>query len=163
MYAIRSHYEILSRQEVLALLEVDARVTIEDRRDGVMLELLYATGLRVSELVSIESAQINFEVGYLSVLGKGGKQRIVPMGELAARALSEYVITSYSIHYTKLYEGGTYYGALSVALRDDVKTFDSRSSDSIALAIHFKAPIIVGRDLLNSAGRVLEKSDAQVL
>ncbi len=83
--------KILSRQEVLALLEVDARVTIEDRRDGVMLELLYATGLRVSELVSIESAQINFEVGYLSVLGKGGKQRIVPMGELAARALSEYL------------------------------------------------------------------------
>lgn len=58
---------------------------------------------------------------------------------------------------------GTYYGALSVALRDEIKTFDSRSSDSIALAIHFKAPIIVGRDLLNSAGRVLEKPDAQVL
>lgn len=58
---------------------------------------------------------------------------------------------------------GTYYGALSVALRDDVKTFDSRSSDSIALAIHFKAPIIVGRDLLNSAGKVLEKPGAQVL
>lgn len=60
-------------------------------------------------------------------------------------------------------KGGTYYGALSVALRDEVKTFDSRSSDSIALAIHFKAPIIVGRDLLNSVGRELEKSEAQVL
>lgn len=60
-------------------------------------------------------------------------------------------------------KGGTFYGALSVALHDEVKTFDSRSSDSIALAIHFKAPIIVGRDLLNSVGRVLEKSDAQVL
>jgi bifunctional DNase/RNase len=60
-------------------------------------------------------------------------------------------------------KGGTYYGALSVNLRDDVKTFDSRSSDSIALAIHFNAPIIVGRDLLNSAGRVLEKSKAENL
>lgn len=60
-------------------------------------------------------------------------------------------------------KGSTYYGALSVALRDDVKTFDSRSSDSIALAIHFNAPIIVPRDLLNSAGRVLEKPEAQVL
>ena len=60
-------------------------------------------------------------------------------------------------------KGGTYYGALSVTLRDEVKTFDSRSSDSIALAIHFNAPIIVGRDLLNSAGRVLEKSKTETL
>jgi hypothetical protein len=54
-------------------------------------------------------------------------------------------------------KGGTYYGALTVAVRGETKVFDSRSSDSIALAIHFKAPIIVGRDLLDSAGRVLEK------
>lgn len=60
-------------------------------------------------------------------------------------------------------KGGTYYGALTVAFRDSVKVFDSRSSDSIALAIHFKAPIIVGRDLLESAGRVLEKSKAEDL
>lgn len=60
-------------------------------------------------------------------------------------------------------KGGTYYGALSVAFRDDVKVFDSRSSDSIALAIHFKAPIIVGRDLLNSAGVVPEKSKGEDL
>jgi uncharacterized protein len=44
-----------------------------------------------------------------------------------------------------------------------VKVFDSRSSDSIALAIHFKAPIIVGRDLLNSSGLVPEKSKAEDL
>ena len=54
-------------------------------------------------------------------------------------------------------QDGTYYGALTVSVQGQVKTFDSRSSDSIALAVHFKAPIIVGRDLLNSAGRVLEK------
>jgi bifunctional DNase/RNase len=60
-------------------------------------------------------------------------------------------------------KGGTYYGALSVSLHNEVKTFDSRSSDSIALAIHFNAPIIVGRDLLNSAGQVLEKSKAETL
>ncbi|HET7439116.1 MAG TPA: bifunctional nuclease family protein [Nitrospira sp.] len=60
-------------------------------------------------------------------------------------------------------KGGTYYGALSVAFRDDVKVFDSRSSDSIALAIHFKAPIIVGRDLLDSAGVVPDKSKAEDL
>ncbi len=48
--------------------------------------------------------------------------------------------------------GGTYYGALSVETKDTTKVFDSRSSDAIALAIHFKAPILVGRDLLDSAG-----------
>jgi bifunctional DNase/RNase len=60
-------------------------------------------------------------------------------------------------------KGGTYYGALTVAVRGDTKVFDSRSSDSIALAIHFKAPIIVGRDLLESAGRLTEKSKAEDL
>jgi uncharacterized protein len=60
-------------------------------------------------------------------------------------------------------KGGTYFGALTVAFRGDVKVFDSRSSDSIALAIHFKAPIFVGRDLLDSAGLVLEKSKAEDL
>jgi uncharacterized protein len=60
-------------------------------------------------------------------------------------------------------KGGTYYGALSVALGGDVKVFDSRSSDSIALAIHFKAPIIVGRDLLEAAGLVQEQSKPQDL
>ena len=58
---------------------------------------------------------------------------------------------------------GTYYGALTVTMQDQVKTFDSRSSDSIALAIHFKAPIIVGRDLLNSAGKVQEERKPDTL
>ena len=58
---------------------------------------------------------------------------------------------------------GTYYGTLTVVLQDQVKTFDSRSSDSIALAVHFKAPILVGRDLLESAGRVLGQSKAEDL
>ncbi len=60
-------------------------------------------------------------------------------------------------------KGGTYYGALTVAVQDQVKTFDSRSSDSIALAVHFKAPIIVGRDLLDSAGGLLGKPKADTL
>ncbi|MBC7838366.1 MAG: bifunctional nuclease family protein [Nitrospiraceae bacterium] len=60
-------------------------------------------------------------------------------------------------------QDGTYYGALTVSVQGQVKTFDSRSSDSIALATHFKAPIIVGRDLLNSAGRLPEKPKADTL
>ncbi|NGZ09041.1 MAG: bifunctional nuclease family protein [Nitrospira sp. LK70] len=54
-------------------------------------------------------------------------------------------------------KGGTYYGALTVTFKDQVKVFDSRSSDSIALAVHFKAPILVGRDLLESVGKTPEK------
>ncbi len=49
-------------------------------------------------------------------------------------------------------KGQTYYGALTVVLRDTTKVFDSRSSDAIALAIHFKAPILVSRELLKSGG-----------
>lgn len=60
-------------------------------------------------------------------------------------------------------KGGTYYGALSVAFRGEEKVFDSRSSDSIALAVHFKAPILVPRDLLESAGKVLPDSKKQEL
>lgn len=81
----------LSQGEVAALLELPAHPAAEDYRDRVMLELLYATGLRVSELVSVETAQVNFEVGYLRVTGKGSKQRIVPMGEPARRLLHTYV------------------------------------------------------------------------
>lgn len=81
----------LSQREVAALLEVPSHRALEDQRDRVMLELLYATGLRVSELVSLQMAQVNFEVGFLRVTGKGSKQRIVPMGELARRLLQQYV------------------------------------------------------------------------
>jgi bifunctional DNase/RNase len=61
-------------------------------------------------------------------------------------------------------KGGTYYGALSVATKETTKVFDSRSSDAIALAIHFKAPILVGRDLLDSAGiSMKEQGGAETL
>jgi bifunctional DNase/RNase len=60
-------------------------------------------------------------------------------------------------------KGGTYYGALTVAFKDQIKVFDSRSSDSIALAVHFNAPILVGRDLLESAGMVPEKKKGEEL
>lgn len=60
--------------------------------------------------------------------------------------------------------GNIYYGALSVAMKDATKVFDSRSSDAIALAIHFKAPILVGRDLLDSAGvSMKEQGGAETL
>ena len=59
-------------------------------------------------------------------------------------------------------KGSIYYGALTVVLKDKSKVFDSRSSDAIALAIHSKAPIIVGRDLLDSVGKTFPDSPGSV-
>lgn len=81
----------LSPHDVTALLDLPAVSTLEDLRDRAMVELLYATGLRVSELVMVEVAQVNFDVGYLRVTGKGSKQRLVPMGEGARQQLRQYV------------------------------------------------------------------------
>lgn len=58
---------------------------------------------------------------------------------------------------------GTFYGALTVTMPGTTKVFDSRSSDSIALAVHFKAPILVGRDLLDSAGKMPQEPKQQTL
>ena len=81
----------LRQQDVIALLELGALPNPEDLRDRAMVELLYATGLRVSELVMTEVAQVNLDVGYLRVTGKGAKQRIVPMGEKARQLLQQYM------------------------------------------------------------------------
>ncbi len=81
----------LSQQDVTALLDLGAVPTLEDLRDRSMLELLYATGLRVSELVMVEMALVNLDVGYLRVTGKGAKQRLVPVGERARQLLQQYV------------------------------------------------------------------------
>ena len=81
----------LSQHDVTALLDLGAVPTPEDLRDRAMVELLYATGLRVSELVMAEVALVNLDVGYLRVTGKGAKQRLVPMGEGARQLLLQYV------------------------------------------------------------------------
>jgi bifunctional DNase/RNase len=59
-------------------------------------------------------------------------------------------------------KGATYYGALSIELGGAAKVFDSRSSDAIALAIHFSAPILVSRELLDQAGTTLESPPGQL-
>lgn len=81
----------LSLDEVDRLLHVAAGNKPEDVRDAAMLELLYATGLRVSELVGLDQRQLNLDVGYVLVSGKGDKQRVVPMGEPARRKLEQYL------------------------------------------------------------------------
>jgi len=81
----------LTHQEMTALLELPARDRAEDQRDRVMLELLYAAGLRVSELVGLSLSQIDENLGCVRVVGKGAKERVVPIGQTAGTMLVEYV------------------------------------------------------------------------
>lgn len=83
----------LSVKEVDELLEQPARLnTPEAARDKAMLELLYATGLRVSELVSLNVDDVDTSAGYVRCLGKGSKERIVPVGHQAMKAVEEYLV-----------------------------------------------------------------------
>jgi integrase/recombinase XerD len=60
-------------------------------RDKAMLELLYATGIRVSELIQLDINHINIDMGYIRCFGKGSKERIVPVGSFARRCVDEYL------------------------------------------------------------------------
>jgi integrase/recombinase XerD len=81
----------LTLDEVERLLAAPGRATPRGLRDTAMLETLYATGLRVSELVKLRLADLNLEAGYLVAFGKGKKQRIVPLGEAAVATLRSYL------------------------------------------------------------------------
>jgi len=80
----------LSPDEVRQLLANQADGVLA-QRDGAMVELVYATGMRVSEAVSLKVNQLNLEAGYLTVLGKGNKERVVPIGTYARQRVIDYV------------------------------------------------------------------------
>ena len=81
----------LSLQEITALLDLPPRPSAEDHRDRAMLEILYASGLRVSELIGVGVSEVDLNAGCLRVTGKGAKERIVPMGQAARSAVIEYM------------------------------------------------------------------------
>jgi integrase/recombinase XerD len=81
----------LSTQEVDDLIGACAGSSNENVRDLAMLELLYATGLRVSELVGLKLREVNLDSGYLMTLGKGNKERLVPIGESACQRVTAYL------------------------------------------------------------------------
>jgi integrase/recombinase XerD len=81
----------LSEADVEALLKAPQPSTPLGLRDRAMLETLYATGLRVSELVSLKTFQVNLDAGVVRVMGKGSKERLVPLGEEAVHWLGEYL------------------------------------------------------------------------
>lgn len=82
---------ILSVEEIESLLAQPDLKTPSGIRDRAMLEVLYATGLRVSELVSLTVEDVNLEEGYLRCLGKGAKERIIPLGSQALKYLALYL------------------------------------------------------------------------
>lgn len=83
--------KFLSLEEVDRLLEQPDTTTPRGLRDKALIEVLYATGLRVSELINLRAGDLHLEEGYLTCIGKGDKQRIVPLGHSAAEWVQRYV------------------------------------------------------------------------
>lgn len=81
----------LSIEEVDRLLNMPDVSMARGLRDRAFIELLYATGLRVSELVGLTAANLNLDGGFLTTMGKGGKERLVPIGDEAAQWLTRYL------------------------------------------------------------------------
>jgi integrase/recombinase XerD len=88
--SVRALPRFLSAEEVEALLAAPDVATPRGLRDRAMIELLYATGLRVSELVGLKPGDVNLEEGLLKTVGKGRKERLVPIGDEAASWVSRF-------------------------------------------------------------------------
>ena len=84
----------LSEADVEALLAAPDEDTPLGLRDGAMLETLYASGLRVTELVTLKMAQVSLDMGVVRVMGKGSKERLVPIGEAATDIIQRYITTA---------------------------------------------------------------------
>lgn len=82
---------VLSIQDVDLLLSQPNTGTVIGLRDKAMLELLYASGMRVSEMLGLDTEHLNLEMGFVRCLGKGSRERVIPIGEVACRYLREYL------------------------------------------------------------------------
>ena len=82
---------VLSEDEVVRLLNQPDITTSEGFRDRTMLEVLYATGMRVSELINLTLERVDLNMKYIIAFGKGSKERIVPLGSVAAEFLQQYL------------------------------------------------------------------------
>lgn len=83
--------KVLNYQDVEKLLEAPDAGTVFGLRDQAMLEVLYATGLRVSELINLKLDDLHLHMGFIQTIGKGNKERIIPLGGTATRALESYL------------------------------------------------------------------------
>ena len=89
--------DVLSVEEISQLLEAPDTGKPLGQRDSAMLELLYAAGLRVSELIHLKVQDVNLEAGFVRVLGKGSKERVVPIGSIAKDKVASYLEKSRKI------------------------------------------------------------------
>ncbi len=87
----RYHPQYLSPEEIATIITSVDEQSRQGKRDRAVLELLYGSGLRISELINLKINDIEFEAGFIRILGKGGKQRLVPLGEYAREALEAYI------------------------------------------------------------------------
>jgi len=86
--------DILSVDEVVKLLDAPDILKSTGARDSAMLELLYAAGLRVSELIQLKLQDVNFDAGFVRVMGKGSKERLVPIGLYAKEKIDNYLTSA---------------------------------------------------------------------
>lgn len=86
--------KVLTEREMEALLAAPDTTTPYGLRDRALLELLYGSGLRVSELSRLDIGDVDYSLGFVQVLGKGGKQRLVPVGSVCLEALGAYLETA---------------------------------------------------------------------
>ena len=93
--------KFLNLSEIDRLLGQPDETTVEGIRDSAMLELIYSTGIRVSELIGINTSDLNLSAGYIMVSGKGSKERLIPIGERSIEKLEKYLLES-----RPLYEKG---------------------------------------------------------
>lgn len=93
---VRYHPDYLSPAEIDQIIKIAAEDTRHGRRNRAMLEMLYGSGLRISELINLKRSNIEFEAGFVRVTGKGSKQRLVPIGGYAKKALDQYLEMSQS-------------------------------------------------------------------
>jgi integrase/recombinase XerD len=83
---------VCSKQQVLELLNAPRADEPFYLRDKAMLELLYATGVRASEIAGLKISDLSLNIGYLRCLGKGSRERVVPIGKVAIAAIKEYLV-----------------------------------------------------------------------
>ena len=83
--------DVLSKEEVETLLDAPKKKELRGIRDKAILELMYATGLRVSEAKDLRKTSVNLDAGFVKCMGKGGKERVVPLGKFAENAVRYYL------------------------------------------------------------------------
>ena len=83
--------EVASRDQIAEILELPRGDSLQEKRDRAVMELFYSTGMRLAELAGLSSSNLDLNAGMLRVIGKGNKERVVPIGRIALQSLKQYI------------------------------------------------------------------------